>query len=198
MTTDTIPNLLKALAQLCQSEPRREAAATAEALLAGKPNLPLQPPCALDAGIRNLAAAPEALPEVQAILAAQDLIPWGVSPLGHLQTAKIGAVKAVATLMGPGAPIENDRLLFGLYYQSPNSYYPLHDHLADETYMILSGRALWTAGTETRWREAGEAIHHPSRMPHAFRTGDEGVLAIWRWSGDLSFDSYRLLPDPEA
>lgn len=198
MTTETIQDLHAALAKLCQSEPRPEAAATAEALLQANPDLRPQAPCALDAGIRQIAASSNALPEVQAILAAQELIPWGVSPLGHLQTAKIGAVKAVTTLMGPGAPIHNERFLFGLYYQSPNSYYPLHDHLADETYSILAGRALWTAGESTAWRGPGEAIHHPSRMPHAFRTGAEGVLALWRWSGDLSFDSYRLLPDPQA
>lgn len=198
MITDPIPPLLAALARLCQSEPRPDAAATAEALSHARPDLPPQPPCTLDAGIRALATSANALPEVHTILAAQALIPWGVSPLGHLQTAKIGAVKAVATLMGPAAPIQNDRFLFGLYYQSPLSYYPLHDHLADETYMILAGRALWTAGESTDWCGPGATIHHPSRMPHAFRTGTEGVLAIWRWSGDLSFDSYRLLADPQA
>jgi hypothetical protein len=35
-------------------------------------------------------------------------------------------------------------------------------------------------------------------MPHAMRAGPEGFLAMWRWSGDIGFDSYRMLPDPEA
>jgi hypothetical protein len=30
------------------------------------------------------------------------------------------------------------------------------------------------------------------------RAGPEGFLAMWRWFGDIGFDSYRMLPDPEA
>ncbi|MGB5560546.1 MAG: hypothetical protein WBN04_21345 [Paracoccaceae bacterium] len=39
-------------------------------------------------------------------------------------------------------------------------------------------------------------IHHPSLMPHAFRTGSEGFLAIWRWSGDINTHSYAFVEDP--
>lgn len=189
-------SLLIALAARVAAEGRPEAKATAQALLQGA--LEHQhPPCPLDAEIRKLAEDPKARPEAPLIAAAQTLIPWGISPLGHLQPGRIGAIKAVATLLGPDAPIRHRTLLCGLFFQVPGSYYPLHDHLADETYMILAGSALWTAGEDKRWRGPGEAIHHPSRMPHAFRAGPQGLLAIWRWSGDTRFDSYRLLPDPK-
>ena len=39
-------------------------------------------------------------------------------------------------------------------------------------------------------------IHHPSMLAHAFRTGRQGVLAMWRWSGDVSTQNYRMLDDP--
>ena len=52
----------------------------------------------------------------------------------------------------------------------PHSYYPLHLHNADETYVIVAGQALWTAGTDIQIRRVGDMIHHPSLMPHAFRT----------------------------
>jgi mannose-6-phosphate isomerase-like protein (cupin superfamily) len=80
----------------------------------------------------------------------------------------------------------------------PESYYPLHLHDADETYAIIAGQALWTAGDDTRMRGAGDMIHHPSLMPHAFRTGPEGFLAIWRWSGDINTHSYAFIEDYET
>ena len=64
--------------------------------------------------------------------------------------------------------------------------------------MILAGGAEWWAGDDKRWRGPGEMIHHPSLMPHAFRAGSQGLLAAWRWSGDVNFQSYKMLPDPEA
>lgn len=79
-----------------------------------------------------------------------------------------------------------------------NSYYSLHNHDADETYVILAGQSLWTAGDDTRMRGTGDMIHHPSLMPHAFRTGPEGMVAFWRWSGDVNTHSYAFLPDPQA
>lgn len=189
--------LMAALAALTAQEPRPEAVATADAIRGGRLLHPAVP-CAADAEILALAAHPQAIPEARLIPPAQRLLPWGLSPLAGQQTAGLGAIKAVATLLGPEAPIRSDSLLFGLFYQRPESYYALHAHAADETYTILAGRALWTAGDDTRWRGAGEAIHHPSHMAHAFRTGPEGLLAMWRWSGDLSYDSYRLLPDPDG
>ena len=83
----------------------------------------------------------------------------------------------------------------GLVYMQPEGYYPLHLHDADETYAIIAGRTLWTAGDDIRMRGAGEMIHHPSLMPHAFRTGFEGFLAIWHWSGDINTHSYAFVED---
>jgi len=33
-------------------------------------------------------------------------------------------------------------------------------------------------------------------MPHAFRAGPDGFLALWRWSGDVNTHSYTFLDDP--
>jgi len=102
---------------------------------------------------------------------------------------------SVATLMGPDGPIPAPDVRLGLVYMRPDSYYPLQLHDADETYVIVTGQALWTAGEDVRMRRAGELIHHPSLMPHAFRTGPEGFLAIWRWSGDINTHSYAFIED---
>ncbi len=149
-------------------------------------------PCALDAGICELLARSDH-PVARAVLAAHRLMPWGSNPVEENTDARISAMISVANLLGPEGPIPAPDVRLGLLYMKPDCYYPLHIHDADETYAIIAGQALWTAGDDVRLREAGALIHHPSLMPHAFRTGPEGFLAIWRWSGDINTHSYTFV-----
>lgn len=193
-----LPDLLHALAHLTATEPRPEAQATALALRAAKPtDFPDQPPSALSPGILHTASLP-GHPAARLIHDAHRWLPWADSPIASRQPTDLRLIKSVVTLLGPDAPIPSDTLLFGLFYQAPDAYYPLHAHTAAETYTVLAGSARWQAGDQRLTLAAGEAIHHPPNLPHAMRAGAEGFLATWRWSGDISFDSYRMLPDPEA
>lgn len=194
-----LPDLLHALADLTATEPRAEANATARALRAGaETDFPVRPSTVLSPGILHAAALKDADPTAKLIHDAHSFLPWQDSPIASRQPTELRAIKSVVTLLGPGAPIPSDTLLFGLFYQAPNAYYPLHAHNAAETYRILSGTALWQAGDRRFPLTAGEASHHPPNLPHAMRAGPEGLLAMWRWSGDIGFDSYRMLPDSEA
>ncbi len=195
----TLSPLLHALADLAATEPRPEALATARALRdAVGTDFPARPPSALSAGILQAAALTGAHPAARLVREAQDWLPWQDSPAASLQPTALRAIKSVVTLLSPGAPIPSDSLLFGLFYQTPDSYYPLHAHNAAETYTILAGSARWQAGDRHFHLAAGGAVHHPPDLPHAMRAGPEGFLALWRWSGDIGFDSYRMLPDPDA
>jgi mannose-6-phosphate isomerase-like protein (cupin superfamily) len=195
----TLSPLLFALANLTATEPRPEAQATATALRAGADtDFPPQKPSALATGIRRASTLTDAHPLARLVGEAQPWLPWQDSPAASLQPPALRAIKSIVTLLGPDAPIYSDTLLFGLFYQEPGSYYPLHAHEAAETYTILAGSAFWQAGDRRLTLSAGEAIHHPPNLPHAMRASPEGFLAIWRWSGDIAFDSYRMLPDPET
>jgi quercetin dioxygenase-like cupin family protein len=194
-----LSDLLHALADFTALEPRPEAQATADALRAGaSTNFPAQPPSALSPGILHATNLPGAHPAAALIRDAHAWLAWADSPAASLQPTSLRAIKSIVTLLGPDAPIASDSLLFGLFYQAPGSYYPLHAHNAAETYTILAGRADWQAGDRRVTLTPGEAIHHPPNLPHAMRAGPDGFLAMWRWSGDIGFDSYRMLPDPEA
>jgi hypothetical protein len=194
-----LSDLLLAMADLTGDEPREEAAATAAALrAAAATDFPPQPAPGLAPGILHVAALAAAVPATRLIRDAHGWLPWTDSPAASLQPISLGAIKSIATLLGPDAPIRSDSLLFGLFYQAPGSYYPLHAHNAAETYTILSGSARWQAGDRRLTLTPGGAIHHPPNLPHAMRAGPEGFLAMWRWSGDISFGSYRMLPDPDA
>lgn len=190
--------LLHAIADTLRAEPRPEAEATAQALVTTQIPLAFGPglPGPHDAAIRALLAG-AAHPVAPALLAVMNRVPWGTNPVED-SVGPYAGIFAVAEILGPDGPIPAPDLRAGLFYQAPGTYYPLHSHDADETYTILAGSAEWTAGVETRWRGAGEAIHHPSRLPHAFRAGPEGLLALWRWSGDVNTHSYGFVSDPAA
>lgn len=155
------------------------------------------PPCLLDEGICTVLAGSEH-PVARAALKAHHLLPWGSNPVEGQTEQTIAEMISVATLMGPDGPIPAPDVRLGLVYMRPESYYPLHLHDADETYVIIAGQALWIVGDDIRMRGAGDMIHHPSQMPHAFKTGPEGFLAIWRWSGDINTESYAFVEDQVA
>jgi quercetin dioxygenase-like cupin family protein len=194
-----LPDLLQALADLTALEHRPEAAATARALLAAvDTSFPTHRASSLSPGILHAAARADAHPAARLIHDAHQWLAWTDSPAASLQATGLRAIKSVVTLLGPGAPIPSKTLLFGLFYQAPGTYYPLHAHNAAETYTILSGAALWQAAEDRFPVTAGAAIHHPPNLAHAMRAGPEGFLAMWRWSGDIGFDSYRMLTDRQA
>lgn len=189
---------LHSLADLCRLEGRPPADDTATALITTQIPQPFGPrlPTPFDAAMRAVLAT-SALPAVRALLAVQDRLPWGSNPVEG-QGNIANTFFSVATLLGPDGPIPAPDLRLGLFWQAADTYYPLHNHDADETYTILAGSVIWTAGDDTRLRHAGESIHHPSLMPHAFRAGPDGFLALWRWSGDINTHSYAFLDDPAA
>ncbi|MCU0828095.1 MAG: dimethylsulfonioproprionate lyase family protein [Tabrizicola sp.] len=193
-----LPDLLHALADLTATEQRPEAQATAAALrAAATTDFPEQPPSALSPGILHAASLP-GHPAARLIQAAHQWLPWQDSPIAARQPDQLRTIKSIVTLLGPGARVPSDTLLFGLFYQAPCSYYPLHAHNAAETYTLLAGTAHWQAGERRFQTSLADPIHHPPNLPHAMRAGPDGFLATWRWSGDIGFESYRMLSDPEA
>lgn len=197
MQPDHIQALLEAIAAVYEAEPDPQGPHTARTLMLTPSPVAwdLMTSCVLDPGIREVLTASDH-PVAQAARAAHQRLPWGSNPVEDQTEGNIAAMISVATLMGPEGPIPAPDVRLGLVYMRPDSYYPLHLHDADETYVIVAGQALWTAGDDVRMRGAGEMIHHPSLMPHAFRTGSEGLLAIWRWSGDINTHSYAFVEDP--
>lgn len=196
MQSDLFETMLEVIAVEYEAESDPQGPHTAQTLMVTPSPVALDslPPCAFDADIRALLATSNH-PVARAVLAAQTRLPWGSNPVEDLTEDSIAAMITVATLMGPNGPIPAPDVRLGLVYMRPDSYYPLHLHDADETYVIVAGQALWTAGEDVRMRRAGELIHHPSLLPHAFRTGPEGFLAIWRWSGDINTHSYAFIED---
>lgn len=86
-----------------------------------------------------------------------------------------------AEFVGPAAPWRSDDVCLGLTLIGPHSYYAPHRHPAVELYHVLTGVAEWSS----HWRRPGAFILHDSNQIHAMRTGDEPLLALYTWSGDV-------------
>ncbi|MBX6323884.1 MAG: hypothetical protein IRY94_18870 [Rhodospirillaceae bacterium] len=95
-----------------------------------------------------------------------------------------------AVIAGPaaGAPglAACETLALGVLLLGPGTHYPRHVHPAREVYLPLVA-AEWQQG-EGAWtsREAGAVIHHAPGVPHAVRSGETPLLAVYLWAGDLA------------
>lgn len=95
-----------------------------------------------------------------------------------------------AVIAGPadGAPalLNHESLAMGVLMLGPHTHYPLHHHPAPEIYLPLHA-AQWRRGADP-WRAEppGAIIYHRSQEPHATRTGDRPLLALYLWIGDLA------------
>ncbi len=83
-----------------------------------------------------------------------------------------------------GPPRSNVRIACGFLLLGPETLYPRHRHTAEEIYLPLSGTAQWQQG-DGNWRRRapGELLHHLSEEPHAMRTADDPLLALYLWRG---------------
>jgi len=89
-------------------------------------------------------------------------------------------------LAGPGGLVATDSLALGILLLGPKTHYPTHRHPAVEIYVVASGEAEWRKGESPWRREApGSVIRHETMMPHATRTLDDPLLAVYVWQGDL-------------
>jgi quercetin dioxygenase-like cupin family protein len=91
-------------------------------------------------------------------------------------------------LLRPAEKRTSAQIACGVVVLGPRTLYPHHRHEAEEIYLPLSGTASWQQG-DALWREhrPGKLIHHLSEEPHAMRTGEEPLLALYLWrSTDLT------------
>jgi len=96
-------------------------------------------------------------------------------------------------LFGPTERRAGAQISCGVLVLGPHTLYPHHRHEAEEVYLPLSGTAQWQQGDEI-WRQQapGTLIHHLSEEPHAMRTGEQALLAMYLWYGTDLTQKARL------
>jgi Dimethlysulfonioproprionate lyase len=85
-------------------------------------------------------------------------------------------------LVGLTGELASTRIACGFLLLGPATHYPRHRHEAEEIYVPLAGIAAWQHGNGP-WQEQspGTVIHHASEEPHAMRTGNQPLLAVYLW-----------------
>ena len=85
-------------------------------------------------------------------------------------------------IVGLTGPLASERIACGFLLLGPSTHYPRHRHEAEEIYVPLRGTAAWQQG-DAVWRDRppGTAIHHASNEPHAMRTGQSALFALYLW-----------------
>ena len=169
------------------------------------------PPPDLQLGLREAAAsAAEPAASVALALSRCDLakFPWkepkGLSPsyAACLGPGKMRSAMLVGDLRH-GAVVESRECFAGLMWMEKGSSYPAHCHDANEMFQIVLG-ATSTWSRRADLSEPGAFaipscpyLHHGPRQPHAVRTaGDEDMLCVYFWSGDL-YGRYWFCADGE-
>lgn len=97
-----------------------------------------------------------------------------------------------AELVGPDGAYRNDAIRFGLFLIGPGTTYERHQHAAHENYLVVAGSGEWAVGDAWSTHEAGEVIAVPSLTPHALRTDNTGLLMLYTWAGDITYETYRV------
>lgn len=94
---------------------------------------------------------------------------------------------AFAEIIGKQGPFVSDRIRAGVGIWGPDILYPLHQHQAEEVYVVLSGAAQFKIGsTEATERTTGDVVHVESNTRHGFRTADQTLVVYYLWQdGDL-------------
>ena len=126
-------------------------------------------------------------------------LPWRYGYAARADAPGLEDRIAWAEFIGPAAPRKSDRLCLGVTLIASHTLYPAHRHPAVETYFVLAGTATWTAAGRSSLQPPGAFILHPSNIDHAMETGDEPLLAVYTWSGDIrSPSAYSAQRPPET
>lgn len=203
--TQPVAELLFGLARLYETEPRPGGKEAAQALtgcaekLRAQPALP-EAPADPFAGFATACAgllAETFLPIIPLINAALPAIRWVFAGLddGRIRP-EIARRMLTAELIGPDGLVFHPGVRVGLFMQDAGLDYVTRSHAAEECFVMLSGEGFWsTHDLPATACSAGEVIFHPSMTPHRSETRARPLLAAWRWSGDIGWDSYALKDD---
>jgi quercetin dioxygenase-like cupin family protein len=130
---------------------------------------------------------------VKALVAAAPTLAWRRSYSPAAVGAQFYENYGWTEFAGLTGPMPSKHLACGVLLLGPHVTYPPHRHEADEIYVPLAGTAAWRHGTGP-WRERvpGSVIHHARHEPHAMRTGQEPLLALYLWRSENLDQGSRL------
>ena len=96
-------------------------------------------------------------------------------------------------LFGPSGIFTSSQCRAFIGYWGQGLYYPMHDHEAEEAYLVLGGRCRFeAAGAATADLGVGGVRIHTSYQKHAMEMRDASMLALCLWRGAGMADRAHL------
>lgn len=122
----------------------------------------------------------------QALSPIADGLPWRYSYRPRADFPNLERRMAWSEIVGPPQSLfHSSEVCFGLTLIGPHTHYPAHRHPAVELYQVIAGTAQWQLNGQWSPKPPGSFILHPADAVHAMRTGDQPLLALYSWSGDI-------------
>ena len=120
-----------------------------------------------------------------------NFLPWHHSDMGGRIDGDLKKQFIQFVLLGPSGIINSNDYEVGIFMQMANIDYPVRRHPAEETFFIISGKGYFNKDSNPEiYGEVGDYVHNPSMINHSNRTEEHHMIWSWRWSGDISEDSY--------
>lgn len=189
-------HLVKTAAAWLAGRPEEACRRAGEALAVPRAERPVEP---RDGGevmrhLDTLLARPDESALMGPFREAHEAFRWRLPPADQVDRW-LGGRSAGNVVVGPEGTFPEEKLRFGAFMIAPETVYPLHAHAAEELYIVIGGAGRWwIADAPYSPRRAGEVVHIPSWTPHAIRTGEDPLLTLWVWMGDVDFGAYRFEP----
>jgi mannose-6-phosphate isomerase-like protein (cupin superfamily) len=132
-----------------------------------------------------------------AVRAIAPYLSFGSSYALEGPTAAVGRGMVWAEIAGRGGLVRDPSRRLGCFLLAPGHHYPLHGHVADEIYFVLSGPFTVEYGFDGARVTVppGSCYRTPSEQPHALHMGDAPVLLAYCWVGDFSVPTWFLEKD---
>jgi len=93
------------------------------------------------------------------------------------------------SIIGSTGILKSEKVSAGFSLQGPDTYYPPHLHIAEESYWMIGGNGDWRVdGNPWFPVKSGTSVYHASNARHAMQTNQQPLLTIWLWTSYLDSD----------
>ena len=98
-------------------------------------------------------------------------------------------------LIGPTGHFLTSEMALYVNFLDKNSYYPLHNHEAEELYFVVSGEAKFESENEqSKILKSTDTRFHKSYQAHSITTFDKKILSFVIWKN--KFENVSKIVDP--
>ncbi len=135
-----------------------------------------------------------------AVRALAPHLSFGSSYAADGPLAAVGRGMVWAEIAGRTGLVRDPTRRLGCFLLEPGHFYPLHGHVADEIYFVVSGLLTVEHGLKGEKVDIppGRYYRTPSGEAHALHIGDAPVLLAYCWVGDFDAPIWFLDKDSKG